>query len=177
MLKKTTSLRDSKDESLRQARGQIQQLETDEEKVNLFTEQVASNTTRLWETKDLLADRKVRLADVEKTLKNSSAIQKSYQAWQKVRKVLSGLDAVGVEFNQLKLRSGEINGKIQTATARLAQERSSLEQKHKEIRTIQNALPDIHSLVPTFLPHRPLDWFLRPWPIIRHSGQQRFFQF
>ncbi len=143
LLKKTTSVRESKDKYLGQVRGQIQQLEADEDKINLFTEQVTSNKTRLRETQDLLADRKVRLANVEKTLNNSSAIEKSYQAWQKVRKVLSGLDAVGVEFNQLKLRSGELNGKIQTTTARLTQERSSLVQKHKEIIAIQNAQPDI----------------------------------
>jgi len=143
LLKKTTSLRESKDEHVGQVQEQIQQLEADEEKVNLFREQVISNKTRLRETQDLLANRKVRLADVEKTLNNSSAIEKSYQDWQKVRKVLSGLDAVGVEFNQLKLRSGELSGKIQTTTARLTQERSSLEQKHKEIIAIQNAKPDI----------------------------------
>ena len=143
LLKKTTSLRKSKDEHLGQVRRQIQQLEADEEKINLFAEQVTSNKARLRETQDLLADRKVRLTDVEKIHNNSSAIEKRYQTWQKVRKVLSGLDAVGVEFNQLKLRSGELNGKIQTTTAQLTQERSSLEHKQKEIVAIQNAQPDI----------------------------------
>jgi len=139
LLKKTSSLRESKDESLGQVRGLIQQLETDEEKISLFAEQVTSNNIRLIETRDLLVDRKARLENVKKTLNNSSAIEKKYQSWQKVRKVLSGLDTMGMEFNQLKLKSGEVKGKIQTATARLTQERFSLEQKQKEIRAIQNA--------------------------------------
>jgi len=143
LLKKTSSLRESKDESLGQVRVLIQQLEADEEKINLFAEQVTSNNTRLIETRDLLVDRKTRLENVKKTLNNSSAIEKKYQSWQKVRKVLSRLDTVGMEFNQLKLKSGEVKGKIQTATARLTQERFSLEQKQKEIRAIQNAQPDI----------------------------------
>jgi len=48
-----------------------------------------------------------------------------------------------MEYNQLKLKRGEINGKIQAAAARLTQERLSLEQKQKEIRAVQNVGPDI----------------------------------
>ena len=143
LLIKTSSLRKSKDESLGQVRGLIQQLETDKEKISLFAEQVASNNTRLIETRDLLVDRKTRLENVNKTLKNSSAIENKYQSWQKVRKVLSKLDTAGMQYNQLKLKSGEVKGKIQTATARLTQERFSLEQKQKEISAIQNTQPDI----------------------------------
>ena len=143
LLKKTTSLRESKDEYLGQARGQIRQLEADEEKISLFTEQVTSLTTRLEETRDLLANRKVSLTDVEKTLQHSNEIEKKYQSWQNVRKVLSGLDTAGMEFNQLKIKRGEIYGKIQAAVARLTQERFSLEQRQKEITAVQNAGPDI----------------------------------
>jgi len=143
LLKKTTSLRESKDEYLGQVRGQIRQLKADEEKIGLFTEQVASLKTRLKETQDLLANRKVSLTDVEKTLQHSNEIEKDYQSWQNVRKVLSGLDTAGMEFNQLKLKRGEISGKIQAAVARLTQERLSLEQKQEEITAIQNAGPGI----------------------------------
>jgi len=143
LLKKTTSLRESKDEYLGQVRGQIRQLKADEEKIGLFTEQVASLKTRLKETQDLLANRKVSLTDVEKTLQHSNEIEKDYQSWQNVRKVLSGLDTVGIEFNQLKLKRGEISGKIQAAVARLTQERLSLEQKQEEITAVQNAGPGI----------------------------------
>ncbi len=143
LLKKTTSLRESKDEYLGKVRGQIRQLEADEEKIILFAEQADSLKIRLRETQDLLANRKVSLASVEKILQNSDEIEKNYQSWQDVRKVLSSLDTVGMEYNQLQLRRGEINGKIQAATARLAQERLSLEQKQKEIISIQNAQSDI----------------------------------
>ena len=143
LLKKTTSLRESKDEYLGKVRGQIRQLEADEEKISLFAEQADSLKIRLRETQDLLANRKVSLASVEKTLQNSDEIKKNYQSWQDVRKVLSSLDTVGMEYNQLQLKRGEIHGKIQAATARLAQERLSLEQKQKEIISIQNAQPDI----------------------------------
>ncbi len=143
LLKKTTSLRESKDEYLGKVRGQIRQLEADEEKISLFAEQADSLKIRLRETQDLLANRKVSLASVEKTLQNSDEIKKNYQSWQDVRKVLSSLDTVGMEYNQLQLKRGEIHGKIQAATARLAQERLSLEQKQKEIISIQNAQSDI----------------------------------
>ncbi len=142
LLKKTTSLRESKDEYLGQVRGQIQQLEAYEEKISLFAEQVTSIETRLKETQDLLANRKVSLADVEKTLQHSDEIEENYQSWQNVRKVLSSMDAVGMEYNQLKLKKGAINGKIQAAAARLTQERLSLGQKQKEITAIQNRQPD-----------------------------------
>jgi len=118
LLKKTTSLRESKDEYLGQVRGQIRQLETDEEKISLFTEQVTSQKTRLKETQDLLANRKASLTDVEKTLQHSNEIEKTYQSWQDMRKVLSDMDTSGMEYNQLKLKRGEINGKIQAAVAR-----------------------------------------------------------
>ena len=143
LLKKTTSLRESKDEYLGQVRGQIRQLEADEEKINLFTEQAASIKTRLTGTQDLHANRKVSLTDVEKTLQHSDEIEKNYLSWQNVRKVLSSMDTVGMEYNQLKLKRGEINGKIQAAVARLTQERLSLEQKKKDIIAVQNAGPDI----------------------------------
>ena len=143
LLKKTTSLRESKDEYLGQVRGQIRQLEADEEKISLFAEQVISLETRLKETQDLLANRKVNLADVEKTLQHSDEIEKNYLSWQNVRKVLSSMDAVGMEYNQLKLKRGEINGKIQAAVARLTQERLSLDLKQKEITSVQNAESDI----------------------------------
>ncbi len=81
--------------------------------------------------------------DVEKTLQHSNEIEKKYQSWQNVRKVLSGLDTAGMEFNQLKIKRGEIYGKIQAAVARLTQERFSLEQRQKEITAVQNAGPDI----------------------------------
>ena len=143
LLKKTTGLRESKDEYLGQVLGQIRQLETDEEKISLFTEQVTSQKTRLKETQDLLANRKASLTDVEKTLQHSNEIEKTYQSWQDMRKVLSDMDTAGMEYNQLKLKRGEINGKIQAAVARLTQERLSLEQKQKEITAVQNAGPDI----------------------------------
>jgi exonuclease SbcC len=143
LLKKTTSLRESKDEYLGQVRGQIRQLEADEEKINLFTEQAASIKTRLIGTQDLHTNRKVSLTDVEKTLQHSDEIEKNYLSWQNVRKVLSSMDTVGMEYNQLKLKRGEINGKIQAAAARLTQERLSLEQKKKDIIAVQNAGPDI----------------------------------
>ena len=143
LLKKTTSLRESKDEYLGQVQGQIRQLETDEEKINLFAEQAASIKTRLTGTQDLHTNRKVSLTDVEKTLEHSDEIEKNYLSWQNVRKVLSNMDTVGMEYNQLKLKRGEINGKIQAAIARLTQERLSLEQKKKDIIAVQNAGPDI----------------------------------
>jgi exonuclease SbcC len=143
LLKKTTCLRESKDEYLGQVRGQVLQLEADEEKISLFEEQAASFETRLRETRDLLTNRMVSLTDVEKTLQNSNEIKKNYQSWQNVRKVLSSLDTAGMEYNQLNLKRGEINGKIQAAAARLTQERLSLEQKQKEITAVQNAGQDI----------------------------------
>ena len=143
LLKKTTSLRESKDEYLGQVRGQIRELEADEEKISLFAEQFTSLETRLKETQGLLANRKISLTDVEKTLQHSDEIEKNYQSWQDVRKALSNMDTVGMEYNQLKLKRGEINGKVQAAVARITQERLSLEQKQKEIAVIENAEPDI----------------------------------
>ena len=143
LLKKTTSLRGSKDEYLGQVRGQIRQLESDEEKISLFAEQFASLETRLKETQGLLANRNISLTDVKKTLQHSDEIEKNYQSWQDMRKVLSNMDTVGTEYNQLKLKRGEINGKVQAAVARLTQERISLEQKQKEIKAVKNAEPDI----------------------------------
>jgi exonuclease SbcC len=143
LLKKTTGLRESKDEYLGQVRGQIRQLEADEEKISLFTEQVTSIEIRLKETRDLLANRRINLTDVEKTLQDSDEIKKNYQSWQDARKELSGMDTVGMEYNHLKLKRGEINGKIQAAAARLTQERISLEQKQEEITVVKNAGPDI----------------------------------
>ena len=143
LLKKTTSLRESKDEYLGRVRGQIRQLEADEGKISLFAEQVASIEIRLKETQDLLTNRKVSLTNVKKTIQNSDEIEKNYQSWQDVRKMLSGMDTAGMEYNQLKLKRGEINGKIQAAAARLTQERISLEQKQEEITVIQNTEPDI----------------------------------
>jgi exonuclease SbcC len=143
LLKKTTGLRESKDEYLGQVRGQIRQLEADEEKISLFAEQVTSIEIRLKETRDLLTNRRVSLTDVEKTLQDSDEIKKDYQSWQDARKELSGMDTVGMEYNHLKLKRGEINGKIQAAAARLTQERISLEQKQEEITVVKNAGPDI----------------------------------
>ncbi len=143
LLKKTTSLRESKDEYLSQVRGQIRQLEADEEKINLFVEQAASIKTRLIGPQDLHTNRKVSLTDVEKPLQHSDEIEKNYLSWQNVRKVLYSMDTVGMEYNQLKLKRGEINGKIQAAVARLTQERLSLEQKKKDIIAVQNEGPDI----------------------------------
>ena len=143
LLKKTTSLRESKDEYLGQVRGQIRQLEADEGKISLFAEQVASIEIRLKETQDLLANRKVSLTDVRKTIQNLDEIEKNYQSWQDVRKMLSDMDTAGMEYNQLKLKRGEINGKIQATAARLTQEKISLEQKQEEITVIQNTEPDI----------------------------------
>jgi len=143
LLKKTTSLRGNKDEYLGQVRGQIRQLEADEEKISLFAEQFTSLETRLKETQGLLANRKISLADVEKTLQHSDEIEKNYQSWQDVRKVLSNMDTIGMEYNQLKLKRGEINGKVQAAVARFTQEWISLEQKQKEITAVKNAKPDI----------------------------------
>ena len=143
LLKKTTGLRESKDEYLGQVQGQIRQLKADEEKINLFVEQAASIKTRLIGIQDLHTNRKVSLTDVEKTLQHSDEIEKNYLSWQNVRKVLSSMDTVGMEYNQLKLKRGEINGKIQVAAARLTQERLSLEQKKKDIIAVQNEGPDI----------------------------------
>jgi exonuclease SbcC len=143
LLKKTTSLRGSKDEYLGQVRGQIRQLEADEEKISLFAEQFTSLESRLKETQGLLANRKISLTDVEKTIQHSDEIEKNYQSWQNVRKVLSNMDTVGVEYNQLKLKRGEINGEVQATVARLTQERLSLELKQKEIAAVKNAEPDI----------------------------------
>jgi len=118
-------------------------LEADEERISLFAEQVTSLETRLKETQGLLANRKISLTDVEKTIQHSDEIEKNYQSWQDVRKVLSNMDTVGVEYNQLKLKSGEINGEVQAAVARLKQERLSLEQKQKEIAVVKDTEPDI----------------------------------
>ena len=143
LLKKTTSLRGSKDEYLDQVRGQIRQLGADEEKIGLFAEQFTSLEKRVKETQDLLAKRKISLTDVEKTLQHSDEIEKNYQSWQDVRKALSNMDTVGMEYNQLELKRGEINGKVQAAVARLTQEQLSLEQKQKEIAAVKNAESDI----------------------------------
>ena len=143
LLKKTASLRKSKEEYLGQVRGQIQQLEADEEKIDLLKEHSGSLEKRLRETQKLLAVREANLADARKTLQNSDEIEKKYQSWQKIRKALSSLDAIGMEYNQLQLKKGEINGKIQAAVARLTQERLSLEQKRAEIMMIQDAQPEM----------------------------------
>lgn len=144
LLEKTTSLRESRENYIGQVREQIQQLEADEEKIDLFTGQAASMETRLREAERLLADRKNSLVKAENILKNSVKIEKKYQSWQDVRRVLSEMDAVGNKYNQLSLQRGEVKGKIQAEIARLEQEKLSLEQRQKEINAIQSTEPKNH---------------------------------
>lgn len=143
LLEKTTSLKTTKTELFAHARAQVKQLEADQEKIDLLSDQSATIEHRLAETKDLLTARKAYLSRIEKILHNADEIKASYKSWLTLREKLSKLDVLSKQYNQLMLKKGELDGKIKAEAARLSQECLSLEQQQKEISLLKDQQPDI----------------------------------